>query len=97
MQPTATSARRAPTTSSRPNTLPADERSPRARRPQSGPDWDEKAESYVAEARANWDAEEPSWGIWSVPESDATNRYEGAGLEWSRRWPTEEVWKVRRL
>ena len=31
--------------------------------------WDDKAESYVANARENWAAEQPSWGIWGVPES----------------------------
>ena len=32
--------------------------------------WDERAESYVANARENWAAEEASWGIWSVPETE---------------------------
>ncbi len=30
--------------------------------------WDAKADSYVAAARRDWAAEEPSWGIWRVPE-----------------------------
>ncbi len=27
---------------------------------------------------------------------DATTSYEYADLEWARRWPTEEIWKVRK-
>jgi SAM-dependent methyltransferase len=30
------------------------------------------------------------------PPEGATTRYKWATLEWSRRWPVEEVWKVRR-
>jgi hypothetical protein len=28
--------------------------------------------------------------------ADATTRYGWAPSEWARRWPVEEVWKVRR-
>jgi SAM-dependent methyltransferase len=31
--------------------------------------WDEHAASYIAPARRNWAAQEASWGIWGVPES----------------------------
>ena len=30
------------------------------------------------------------------PAPDATTRYEWASVEWARRWPIEEVWKVRK-
>ena len=30
------------------------------------------------------------------PQPDATTRYPFVTLEWARRWPCEEVWKVRR-
>ena len=30
------------------------------------------------------------------PQPDATTRYPDATLEWSRQWPCEEVWKVRK-
>jgi SAM-dependent methyltransferase len=33
--------------------------------------WDEQAGEYVADGRRNW-AGEPAWGIWSVPEADAS-------------------------
>jgi SAM-dependent methyltransferase len=32
--------------------------------------WDEWAADYVAQGRRQWAAEEPSWGIWSVPETE---------------------------
>lgn len=32
--------------------------------------WDEWAAEYEAPGRRNWAADEPSWGIWGVPESD---------------------------
>jgi SAM-dependent methyltransferase len=32
--------------------------------------WDEWAREYVAAGRENWSADEPSWGIWHVPESE---------------------------
>lgn len=31
--------------------------------------WDEIAPEYGAEGERNWAADEPSWGIWSIPES----------------------------
>src|SRR5215218_5673100 len=31
--------------------------------------WTTAAADYVEPARRNWAAEEPSWGIWNVPES----------------------------
>ncbi len=31
--------------------------------------WDEWASDYVASGRSNWEQDEPTWGIWSVPES----------------------------
>jgi SAM-dependent methyltransferase len=31
------------------------------------------------------------------PEADATTTYQFVTLEWARRWPSEEVWKCRRL
>jgi SAM-dependent methyltransferase len=33
--------------------------------------WDTWAPSYVDAGERNWQAHEPSWGIWSIPESDA--------------------------
>jgi hypothetical protein len=30
------------------------------------------------------------------PPDGSTTRYRYASLEWARRWPSEEVWKVRR-
>jgi SAM-dependent methyltransferase len=32
--------------------------------------WDQWAEDYVEPGRRNWRDEEPSWGIWGVPESE---------------------------
>lgn len=34
--------------------------------------WDRWAEDYEEAGRRNWADEEPSWGIWSVPESELT-------------------------
>ena len=31
--------------------------------------WDEWAKLYVAQGEEQWAADEPSWGVWSVPES----------------------------
>src|ERR1700755_1161797 len=31
--------------------------------------WDDRAREYAAEGRQNWEAEEPHWGIFQVPES----------------------------
>ena len=33
--------------------------------------WDAGAEEFVEPGRENWAGEEPSWGIWSVPEREA--------------------------
>ena len=33
--------------------------------------WDQQAPDYVATGEHNWAAAEPSWGIWSIPESEA--------------------------
>lgn len=33
--------------------------------------WDEQAADYVAGGERNWAADEPSWGIWGIPESQA--------------------------
>lgn len=33
--------------------------------------WDQQAHDYVATGERNWAASEPSWGIWSIPESEA--------------------------
>jgi len=33
--------------------------------------WDEQAADYVQSGERNWAAEEPSWGIWGIPESVA--------------------------
>ena len=33
-------------------------------------EWDRFAAGYVAAGERNWAAEEPSWGIWGVPESE---------------------------
>jgi hypothetical protein len=30
------------------------------------------------------------------PPDDATTRYPFVMLDWARRWPSEEVWKVRK-
>ena len=32
--------------------------------------WNENAAEYVEPGRRNWAQEEPTWGIWSVPEAD---------------------------
>ena len=32
--------------------------------------WDEWASDYVASGRRHWAAQEPSWGVWDVPESE---------------------------
>lgn len=31
--------------------------------------WDEWAKEYVDSGRINWSQDEPTWGIWGVPES----------------------------
>ena len=33
--------------------------------------WNRSAAEYAAPGRRNWAASEPSWGIWSIPESEA--------------------------
>lgn len=33
--------------------------------------WDQLAKEYAGPARTAWKADEPSWGIWHIPESDA--------------------------
>ena len=32
--------------------------------------WNERAAEYVADGRRNWEADEPTWGIFGVPESE---------------------------
>jgi SAM-dependent methyltransferase len=32
--------------------------------------WDEAASGYVEAGRRNWASDEPSWGVWGVPEED---------------------------
>jgi hypothetical protein len=32
--------------------------------------WDECAHEYVAAGRRNWAANEPTWGVWGVPEAE---------------------------
>jgi SAM-dependent methyltransferase len=32
--------------------------------------WDDQAREYVADGRRNWEAAEPTWGIFSVPEAE---------------------------
>jgi SAM-dependent methyltransferase len=32
--------------------------------------WDDQASEYVPEGRRNWEADEPTWGIFGVPESE---------------------------
>ncbi|HWF73050.1 MAG TPA: methyltransferase domain-containing protein, partial [Solirubrobacteraceae bacterium] len=32
--------------------------------------WDEWAREYAEPGRRNWAQEEPTWGVWSVPESE---------------------------
>ena len=32
--------------------------------------WDQRADAYVEAGRVNWESEEPSWGLFSVPESE---------------------------
>jgi SAM-dependent methyltransferase len=32
--------------------------------------WDDQAHDYVADGRRNWESEEPTWGLFSVPESE---------------------------
>lgn len=34
--------------------------------------WSEQAASYVAPGRRSWAQDEPSWGIWGVPESEVS-------------------------
>ncbi len=62
--------------------------------------WDDKADSYVEEARANWAAAEPSWGIWSVPESQLAmlpERLEGAAaIELGCGTAYVSAWMARR-
>lgn len=41
--------------------------------------WDEQAGDYVAGGERNWAADEPTWGIWGIPESEA--RLLAASLE----------------
>jgi hypothetical protein len=31
------------------------------------------------------------------PPAEATTRYTFVDLDWARKWPSEEVWKVRKL
>lgn len=33
--------------------------------------WDKQAADYVANGERNWAADEPSWGIWGIPEFEA--------------------------
>jgi 2-polyprenyl-3-methyl-5-hydroxy-6-metoxy-1,4-benzoquinol methylase len=33
--------------------------------------WDQWAADYAGPGLRGWEADEPSWGIWSVPEADA--------------------------
>jgi len=32
--------------------------------------WDERADNWVAAGERNWAADQPTWGIWSLPEAD---------------------------
>jgi hypothetical protein len=32
--------------------------------------WDKWAADYEADGRRNWASDEPTWGIWGVPESE---------------------------
>jgi SAM-dependent methyltransferase len=43
--------------------------------------WDSLANEFEAPGRENWAADEPSWGIWSVPESAAHVLPDVAGLD----------------
>jgi SAM-dependent methyltransferase len=42
--------------------------------------WDELARDYVESGRRNW-SEEPTWGIWGIPESDVHLLSDVAGLD----------------
>jgi hypothetical protein len=42
---------------------------------------------FAARARKQW-AADPHWGI-----AD----FDCVDIDWARRWPSEEVWKARRL
>jgi SAM-dependent methyltransferase len=42
--------------------------------------WTENAESYAAVAPGNWESE-PSWGIWSIPETEARLLPDVTGLD----------------
>ncbi len=43
--------------------------------------WTTEAAAYVGPARRSWDATEPRWGIWGVPESAARILPDVAGLD----------------
>jgi SAM-dependent methyltransferase len=47
--------------------------------------WDEWARNYVEPARRNWAADEPSWGIWGIPERDARLFGDGGIEQWAGR------------
>ena len=72
--------------------------------------WDAWAKEYVAPAERLWTQTEPTCGsdccdewifpsrIWSncAPDERATTRYSFVIVDWARRWPAEEVWRMRK-
>ena len=43
--------------------------------------WDEWAAEYVDRGRQSWESEEPSWGIWGIPESELHVLPDVSGLD----------------
>jgi len=43
--------------------------------------WNRSAAKYAEPGRRNWAAEQPSWGIWGIPESEARILPDVAGLD----------------
>ncbi len=44
--------------------------------------WDDWAKHYVAPAEHNWARDTPTWGIWSVPESELRMLPAATGRTW---------------
>ena len=57
--------------------------------------WDAMAGDWVSGGERSWAQDEPLIEI-QAP-AGATTSYEYTSPEWSRRWPSEEVWKARKV
>lgn len=68
--------------------------------------WDGQAHAYAEAGERSW-SEEPSWGIWDVPEAELgllpadmtgldANPYPFVDRAWGSAWPSEEIWKARK-